>query len=109
MLFFKKKKPADKTKENRELIETNAKAVEALVVLAGENTELVARLKELQEQLKYLIPTDNPKVIDCDKTIKNKIGDLRIALTKSEGETSNKAEDLIQDIKLAVADRNTRL
>lgn len=55
--------------------------------------------------------------------IKNKIGDLRIILTKSdkagncehetiskvEFEIGREAEKLLTDIKLAIADRNTRL
>lgn len=111
VLIFKrpKKTVADITIDNRELVGENAKAVEGLIVLAGDNEELVKELKEVQEQLKYLIPSEDRKVIDYDKKIKNIIGDLRIALTKSDGEESKKTEELIKDIKLAVADRNTKL
>lgn len=108
MWFFKKKKPADKVAENRELIETNSKAVEALLVLA-QDEQTAATLRELQEKLKYLIPSEDAKVTDCDKTIRNKIGDLRIALTKSDGEASKKTAELITEIKLTIADRNTKL
>ena len=109
MCFFKKKKVADKVKEDRELVETNSKAIDALVVLAKDNVVIADELKALQEKLKYLIPSENSKVVDCDKTIKNKLGDLRIVLTKSDGESTKKANDILTDIKLAVADRNTKL
>lgn len=109
MLFFKKKKVADKVKEDRELIETNSKSLDALIVIAKDNEVAVNELKGLQEKLKYLIPSDNSKVEDCDKKIKNLIGDLRIALTKADGEETKKATNILTDIKLAVADRNTKL
>lgn len=66
-------------------------------------------MPRLQETLKYLIPSDNSKVVDCDKAIKNKLGDLRIIFTKSDGETTKKATDALTDIRLSVADRNTKL
>ena len=109
MCIFKRKKVADKVKEDRELIELNAKSIDSLIVLAKDNQELISQLKDLKEAVKYLIPSENSKVIDYDKTIKNKIGDLRIALTKSNGENSKKIEEATGDLKLAIADRNTRL
>lgn len=99
----------DKVKEDREIIEANSKAIEALVVLADDNDEMKNELKELQEKLKYLVPSGDFKVIDGDKKIKNLIGDLRIALTKSDGDDSKKVERNLQEIKLAVADRNARV
>ncbi len=109
MCFFRKKKVADKVKEDRELIEANNKAVEALIILANDKVVIVNELQGLKEKLKYLIPSDKLKVIDYDKSIKNKIGDLRIVLTKSDGEETKKATNILTDIKLAVADRNTKL
>lgn len=109
MCFFRKKKVADKVKEDREFVETNSKAIDSLIILARDNVVVVNELKGLQEKLKYLIPSDNSKVVDYDKTIKNKIGDLRIVLTKSDGEVTKKATDILTDIRLAIADRNTKL
>lgn len=109
MCIFKKKSVADKVKADRELVASNSKAIEGLIVIAKDNEEIVAELKALQEKLKYLIPSENPKVADYDKAIKNKIGDLRIALTKSDGESSKKAKGILTDIKLDVADRNTKI
>ncbi len=109
MCFFRKKKVADKVKEDRELVGANSKSIEALIILAKDNVVIVNELQGLQEKLKYLIPSDNSKVVDYDKKIKNLIGDLRIVLTKSDGEANKKATDLLTEIKLAIADRNTKL
>lgn len=109
MCFFRKKKVADKVKEDRELIESNSKAIDALFILAKDNVVIVNILQEVQEKLKYLIPSDKPKVSDYDKSIKNKIGDLRIILTKYDGEETKKAMNILTDIKLAIADRNAKL
>lgn len=105
----RKKTEAEKTLDDRELVAANSKAVEALIVLAKDNEEIATELKDLQEKLKYLIPSDDPKVTDYDKKIKNLIGDMRIALTKSDGEESKKTENILTDLKLAVADRNAKL
>lgn len=80
--------------DDKELIEYNSKSLDALIVIAKGNVDFVGQLKELQEQLKYLIATADPKIVDLDKTIKNEIGDLRIALTKSDGEVSFGVEKL---------------
>lgn len=109
MWFFKKKNNADKTKEDRELISENAKAIDALIVLVGDNQDFVNKLKELQEKLKYLIASSDSKIFDFDKLIKNKIGDLRILLTKSEGNLSKKEINALQDIELTIVDRNQKV
>lgn len=108
-MFFKKKSGAQKVTENRELIEENAKSIGALIVLANGNVDTIGELKDLQARIKYLIPSQEPKVVDCDKKIKSLLGDLRIALTKSDGEDSKKTAALIRDIKVVVEDRKTRV
>ena len=113
-MCFRRKKVSEKVFDNRELISHNQRAVEALIVLAGDDEELHTELRQLQEKIKYLTPSNEGKVIDCDKKIKNLIEDMRIALVKadkkSEGETlSPKAASILQQIKLAIADRNARI
>ena len=107
--LFGKKKGAAKTSEDRELVSENERSVNALIVLADGDDVLVEKLKNLQEKLKYLIATDNGKVIDFDKKIRNLIGDLRIALTKADGETNKKVQNLLRDLELTLADRNAKL
>ena len=111
MCFFHKKSKGEKTKEDNELISQNARSIEALLVLAsGEGAEeFKAELKKLQEDLKYLVPSESDKVKDFDKKIKNAIEDLRIELVKGDGEIKEKAQRLLKQIKLDVADRNVKL
>lgn len=108
-MCFKRKKSVDKVKEDRELISFNSRSVETLLVHAENNQELTAELNDLQTKLKYLMPSEKSDVTDYDKKIKNKIGDMKIALTKSDGESSSKAMDILKDIKLAIAERNARV
>ena len=108
-MFFFRKKASEKTREDKELVEQNNKAIEALLVLADGNEYLTDQLKELQEKLKYLIATETKEVQSCDKKIRDLIGDMRIALTKGDGETTKKAENLLTQIKLTLADRNAKI
>lgn len=108
-IFKKRKSVAEKTLDDRELVATNSKAMDELIVLAKDNEDIIEELKSLQETMKYLVPSDDSKVIDYDKKIKNLIGDMRIALTKSDGEDSKKTDELLTDLKLAIADRNTKV
>ena len=113
-MCFRRKKVSEKVYDNRELISHNERAVAALIVLAGDDEELVTEFRKLQEKIKYLTPSNNSKVVDCDKKIKNLIEDLRIVLVKadkkSDGESfPAKASSLLQQIKLAIADRNARI
>ena len=103
MCLFRKKKVAVKTQDDKELIAVNSKSIEALIVLAKDNIDIVETLKELQEKI------NNFKVIDYDKLIKNKIDDLRMVLIKFDSVVQSDVEKLIVAIKLAIADRNTKL
>ncbi len=98
----------DRNKEDRDLIAANAASVEALLVLAENNAELISELKELQEKIKYLMPSVKDDVFELDKKITNLIGDLRIALTKTDGEEDKKTENLVKQIKLTIADRGVK-
>lgn len=109
MFFFKKKDTAEKTKEDRDLIKENADAIEALVILASDNEEFVRKLKAVQEKLRYLSASADSKILDYDKAIKNKLGDLRILLTKNEGEIAKKENNLVLEIELMIVDRNQKI
>ena len=109
-IFLRKKNNAvasgaDKNKEDRDLIAANSRAVEALLVLAENNEEFKKELRELQEQIKYLVPSPKEEVLEFDKKIRNLIGDMKIALTKTDGEDDKKTENLLKQIKLTMADR----
>ncbi|MBD5130989.1 MAG: hypothetical protein HDT28_00105 [Clostridiales bacterium] len=108
MCFFKKKKSAEKTALDRELVASNSRAVETLIVLS-EDEALTNRFNELKEKLKYLIPFEDGDVKSCDKRISNIIDDLRIELSKTKGAVSEKTDKLIKDIELAIAARRTEV
>ena len=109
MCFFRKKRVSEKVATDRDLVSANERAVEALLVLAENNEQLQGELKALKEKLKYLTPSEEGKILDFDKKIKNLIEDMRIALVKADGETNKKVENALTQIKLAIADRNAKM
>ncbi len=106
-MFFKKKRNSNKVIEDRDLVKKNSDSINALIIIAEKNIEIVSDLKKLQEKLKNLIPSSNSKIINKDEIIKNKIGDLRIVLVKSDEENTKKVKDIIKEINITIADRNT--
>ena len=108
MLFFKKKNAADKTKEDSDLIKQNDKRIEALIVLARENRELINRLREVQEKIRYLTPRADAKVMEFDQKIKEQIEDLKIRMVKDEDaqKVQQAAERAILQIGVLISDRN---
>lgn len=109
MWFFKRKKSSDVAKEDRAVIETNSKAIDTLIILAKNNIEIINELYALQEKLKYLAPSTKAKILERDKKIGDKLDDLKVVLTKSDGQISKKEQDILFDINLAIAERNKRL
>ena len=75
MCLFKKNKISEKTLSDRELIESNSKSIESLIVLAADNTLLISEFAAIKEK------------------------------TKSNGQPDNKTNELITDLKLVIADR----
>ncbi len=110
MWFFKKK---DKTKDlldNKHKVEAMAASVDVLISLASENDELVSQLKEMQDKIKYFNPSDKEDVLELDKKIENKLGDLKIEINKAKqkGDYAT-ALSLTSDIKDAlVVERNAK-
>ena len=114
MFGRKRRKMGEKVGNERELISHNERAIESLIVLAKDDEELIQELKRVQEKIKYLTPSDNGKVADYDKKIKNLIEDMRIVLIKADKKSDEetlpaKAMSILQQIKLAIADRNAKL
>lgn len=107
MCCFHKKTEAERNVDDREIIERNAKSVETLKVLGGETYK--AKLDELQEKLKYLIPSTDKEVIRCDEKISDRLDDIKIALNKSGDAPSQKVDDGLQAVYLVLADRGAKL
>lgn len=110
-LFKKKKNQAERTKENSELISRNAKRIEELIVLAGDDKELIGELRSLQEKLRYLIPSGNDKVADYDRKIKGQIEDLKIKMVKGDApeDMQKTMKRVIMQISQLIAERNAEL
>ena len=105
-MCFRKKTKAESNMNDRELINKNCETIDVLIAL-NRNEEMEAELKSVKETLKYLIPSTNNKVYDADQKMKNAIGDLKNALTKAnDNEPNKKAEMLMRDLKVAIAERN---
>ena len=101
MWFFKKKKSErEQLLDNKHEIEDMASSIDVLISIANADEELVGILKECQEKIKYFNPSINKDVLDLDKKISNRIGDLKIDINK--GKTSNdysKAKASALDLK----------
>ena len=103
--IFKKKAAAQNLKD-RELIENNAGAIDALIVLAY-NDEIKAKFKALKERVKYIIPLVEEKAYSMDKKISALIGDIKIELSKYNGDEKGtvKINNLVKELEVLVAER----
>lgn len=107
MLFFKKKKAAEKNQDDRNVIETATALINPLIALAEKDAEIIADLKALQEKVKYMIPSSDSKVVSLDKKIQNAISDFKVTMVKKEDEALKKAvADFIRDVEVMIAERN---
>ena len=98
MCFFRKRKSErEKLLENKHFVEDMASSVDVLVSLASANAELVDILKQVQEKVKYFNPSMNKDVLDLDKKINNKLGDLKIDINKAK--SSNDYTKAIEQAK----------
>lgn len=107
--LFKKKSKGEKNKIDFDLVQTNYKYVETLKVLAKneDDSTVEDKLTEIQNKLQFLIPSDNDKIKDYDKKIKNALEDVKIALVKDKADA--KVLTLIKEVELAIAERNAIL
>ena len=103
------KKKNDKVLDDRNLIEECEKAMETLIILAESDESLVSNLRILKEKIKYLVPSDEEKIYEYDKGIKNLIEDMRIALVKADRESMKKLKLILADLRIAIVERNSRI
>lgn len=116
MCFRKRIKTADLVKEDREKIYSNSKFIQTIIARCNDAPNLVEKLKDLQEKLKYLIPSQKSEVFDYEKAIEKKIIELNRAMMSCAVDTEKADEDFykkinnfIIDIYVLMADRNTIL
>lgn len=102
----KKHDKARVSAEDRELIEFNANAIDGLIIMAGDDVDIIDALKRLQNKLRYLIASDNQKVLKIDGVIQNQLQDLKIYLNKSKKIENSFIEESIKEIEVSVVSRN---
>lgn len=105
-MCFKKRNKSKLIAQDRELIELNANAVDTLVVLAGENEEIIGALNDVQNKLRYLIASDNSKVYKVDEIIKNQLQDMKLYLNKPKKVEIEGVKDYIREIEVSIVSRN---
>lgn len=96
-----------KINQSKETVEDNAKQCEGLAELYAKeiSEETAEELKKMTVTLRYLSPSDNEEVNKCDKKISDKLGDLKIALTKNKVNEED-VKDVIEGIKALLNERN---
>ncbi len=91
--------------ESRELVDANARVLSVCVELADD--ALREKVERAYDAVRYMIPTDVAGATQADKKIGALAGDLKIALSKGNDRGVLRAEDLLRDIDIAVAERNS--
>lgn len=109
MGLFGKKKLSEKTRNDRKLIEDNYKEIGVLIVLAKENAQLLSDLKTLQEELQYLVASADAEIAKRDEKIGDRLGDLKIILTKKGADQTKEIAGLLSSVRLLIAERNAKL
>ncbi len=106
MLFFKKRKSNDEgLVENKRAIEAMTGSLETLKV-ATDNAEILAKIDQVQEKIKYMNPTLDKTAHNFDKKISDAIGDLKIAIMKIKtDEDVAKILNSFKHLEMLVADR----
>lgn len=102
-----KKASFTKINQSKETVEDNAKQCEGLAELYAKeiSEETAEELKKMTVTLRYLSPSENEEVNKCDKKISDKLGDLKIALTKNKVNEED-VKDVIEGIKALLNERN---
>ena len=96
MLFFKKKSNTDMILENKAFIAKMASTVDVLISLVEDDKlDIIDGLRHVQDEIKYLNPSSNERVVAMDNVINNKLADIKLAIV-----TAKKIQDYcgVQDI-----------
>ncbi len=91
--------------DSREYVESNARVLSVCVELAeGDIRESV---EHVYDAVRYMTPTVSAGATQADKKIGALAGDLKIALSKGKERALLQAEDIIKDLKVAIAERES--
>lgn len=103
---FSSPKKKDILADNGETINTNARTLSVCVELC--DGEVKKSVERVYDAVRYMTPTTVAGAIAADKKIGALAGDLKIVLSKSS-RTLDQAEDIVKNIELAIAERNSYL
>ena len=85
MLFFNKKTKTDEILNNKAFIAKMANTVDVLISLVDEGEKEVIRgLQDIQDEIKYINPSNKPNVIAWDEKINNKLADIKLAIVQAK-------------------------
>lgn len=91
--------------DSREIVESNARVLSVCVELAEGG--LRDSVERVYDAVRYMIPTTVVGATQADKKIGALAGDLKIALSKGKERALAQAEDIIKDLNMAIAERNS--
>ncbi len=91
--------------DSREAVEDNARVLSVCVELA--EGELKESVEKVYDAVRFMVPTTVVGASQADKKIGALAGDLKIALSKGKDRALLQAEDIIKDLNIAIAERNS--
>lgn len=106
MGLFRKRKGEEKMRYNAKNMQNLAAQVDVLLEMCT-NEEIDAKLLKLKDDIAFSNPSEKDDVLKCEKKIENLLGDLKIKI--SAGKDSEKINGVIDEIKIALAERNSKL
>lgn len=105
--MFKKKSKTEVILDNRKILFANLTELEALSILALDNSVISTLFSDCIEELKYATPSSRDDVKEEDKRIANLLGDLKIVVNKlNKGRGEEDTQKLLLEIKQRIAIRN---
>lgn len=85
MGFFNKKSKTDEILENKAYIAKMANAVDVLISLVDDSErEVIDGLRHVQDEIRYLNPSNNKNVLAWDEKINNKLADIKLAIVQAK-------------------------
>ena len=107
-MCFKKKKIVGVTYSlDRKTLLLAAQEIDVLMVL-DKSKLYEEKLKSLKDALLYTSPWENQEVFEIDQKIKDKIGDLKLALNKDNVAISENIEKIIQTLFVMLKERDAK-
>lgn len=107
MCFIKKKKEEVSLLEDRETILLLSQEIDVLIAMT-KNQELIDKLVEVQDQIKYCSPYKNEKVYNIDLKIKQKVEDIKLLLIKNDETNDEIVLKEIDMINIMIKERNAK-